>query len=278
MDMDAFTVTAWDLTFFSQAHDVVVRIDGPILSKLYSASMLCLQRQLCSVSEAVLKEAVAEMTMSTISQILDIWDGVGSHRHLFEQMRLTAGKLNVIAIVGSCLLWGLKRKDAQLENTLRLHIAQVEFAKAAFRFAWPEIAHLKNTGVRIWHDTLKALLAFEARRDVELIEMKRKAFTAWRDYGALFGWRAGIRVMSFVGKPSKLSSELRYWKVPKQCFSNACACSGHLAIHRLRVCQGCWRALYCSQHCQRRVWPLIRRLLIRTFGQQRLGSGSPSRL
>ncbi|TCD66122.1 hypothetical protein EIP91_001731 [Steccherinum ochraceum] len=111
---------------------------------------------------------------------------------------------------------------------------------------------------RIWHDTLESLKAvrtFDAAHSM----VKADGLDAWRKLGSLLHLADGVNVKT-LHVPSDLSQERAYWKIPKRCFYNPCACSFR-ANHHLRVCKGCFRALYCNLTCQNSDWKAGHRLL-----------------
>ena len=110
---------------------------------------------------------------------------------------------------------------------------------------------LELTTARIFHDILTRLLAVRIDNS-EHSKLKNAAIRSWREHGRLFDLREG-RDVTTTESPSELSEELAYWRIPKRCFLNECPCSANTyALHRVRVCKGCYRVLYCNEECQMR--------------------------
>lgn len=107
-----------------------------------------------------------------------------------------------------------------------------------------------RTTTRIWHDILRELNGISPTSD-EQRELKDTALHVWHSYGSLLNMLEGVRVTTMENNPSTPSNKSCYWRIPGRCFSNLCPCSGvSRASHRLRVCRGCYRVLYCSAKCQ----------------------------
>ena len=109
---------------------------------------------------------------------------------------------------------------------------------------------LRQTTARVWHDTLKALRDLTPQNNLQT-KMKEQGIECWLGYGAEFKLKEGVDE-STQQVPSVPSDIKPYWKIPRRCFWEACACAAgsQLPAHRLRVCRGCWRVLYCSSKCQ----------------------------
>ena len=101
---------------------------------------------------------------------------------------------------------------------------------------------------RIWHDTHARLLAIRPK-NLPQAQVKSLVIDKWESYGTAFNAKKGVNATT-LNKPSELSDEMRYWKIHRRCFWGACACSIN-ACHKMRVCTGCWRVLYCGEKCQR---------------------------
>lgn len=97
---------------------------------------------------------------------------------------------------------------------------------------------------RIWHDTMKSLRVVCQSSTAEPIK-------SWRSLGLLLGLREGVEVTT-LKKPSTPSDQ-PYWRISKRCFWQSCCCCTPFPphVHKLRVCRGCWRVLYCSTRCQK---------------------------
>lgn len=111
----------------------------------------------------------------------------------------------------------------------------------------PQYREQRRTTQRIWLSTFQELRAITVTSDAQKV-LKMKAVEIWRYYGSLLDLKEGMPTT-----PSALSDERCYWKIPKRCFSESCPCSAVTRArlhHRMRVCKGCWRVLYCSSQCQ----------------------------
>lgn len=102
---------------------------------------------------------------------------------------------------------------------------------------------------RIWHEALREIRATDAPTP-EQRALKDKCINSWLDYGSVFGLQERTQA-SVTEVPSTPSNDVRYWRVPRRCYSNACACSViQPHMHAMRVCKGCRCVMYCSAKCQ----------------------------
>ena len=108
--------------------------------------------------------------------------------------------------------------------------------------------------IRIWHDTMESLRSIEPTTKKQR-SMKMVALETWQELGEICGLKEGVDVTTV--RLALPLSNLPYWRTPKRCFWGACACSTYKPAHRLRVCKGCWRALYCSTRCQSLCVPVL---------------------
>lgn len=108
----------------------------------------------------------------------------------------------------------------------------------------------RQATVRVWHDTLRSLRELMPQTDDQRV-MKEEGIRSWLKYGAVFDLKEGVDETT-QQVPSVPSDIKPYWKIPRRCFWEACGCAAgsQLPAHRLRVCRGCWRVLYCSSKCQ----------------------------
>lgn len=110
----------------------------------------------------------------------------------------------------------------------------------------------RRTAQRIWHATLRELTETSVTGDDQK-RLKTESLELWRRYGSLLDLKEGSRIMPAARPESALSDERCYWKIPRRCFSELCPCSAVTRArlhHRMRVCKGCWRVLYCNSQCQ----------------------------
>ena len=114
-----------------------------------------------------------------------------------------------------------------------------------------EMSFLRQSSTRIWNDAIHVMTTFRTTNRAQA-DLKVNALRLWRVYGSFFGLTRGTDVTT-LNRPSELNEDLRYWKTPRHCSWPACPCAfpNHDESHRVRVCKGCWRVLYCSKQCQR---------------------------
>ena len=111
-----------------------------------------------------------------------------------------------------------------------------------------EMKQLRQSSTRIWHDAVQAITAIRSTTRARA-DLKASTLTVWRVYGSFFGLVSGTGSTT-LDRPSELSEDLRYWRIPRRCSRPACVCAYHSASHSVRVCKGCWRVLYCNKQCQ----------------------------
>lgn len=107
----------------------------------------------------------------------------------------------------------------------------------------------RRTSAMAWHYALDLLSSMRPKSTTQA-RLRTKALSRWRAYGAIWGLREGVDVISLEG-PSPLSDERPYWNIIKRCYYEACPCRATIPCHRMRVCKGCYRVLYCGSRCQR---------------------------
>lgn len=114
-----------------------------------------------------------------------------------------------------------------------------------------QYTEMKNSLVKIWHDTMKTLRSIHTESYHRMEDPASYAFSVWRCLGErYFGLKEGVNVVTLRTPSEPSDATTAYWNVAKKCFCRACACSSIEPSHPMRVCKGCWRALYCSQRCQ----------------------------
>ena len=112
-----------------------------------------------------------------------------------------------------------------------------------------EYADCWITYTRTWHHTLSSLLSARTTNAAHY-QMKERALHRWRSFGASFGMQENVDVISLAG-PSTPSSALSHRRIPKRCYYQACPCNVSHPCHRVHLCKGCRRVLYCGSKCQR---------------------------
>ncbi len=108
----------------------------------------------------------------------------------------------------------------------------------------------------IWRPTLKTLREsrFKATEQpvkeyILAVQLQDLAIKIWVDYGGKLGFREDV--MEVLDSPSHQVRDPFWWKT-SGCHWSGCLCAFGDRIHRMRVCKGCWKVLYCGTTCQRR--------------------------
>ena len=135
-----------------------------------------------------------------------------------------------------------------------LHFIGIQASHIKEMLSIPDISPVTTLvmqGKKVWHDTYASILAIHPV-NAEQAEFKNAALKCWLVQGFCIGLNVSTESATPPKGASQLSTERRYWKIPKQCFWRGCACSASFKPpHQYRVCKGCWRVLYCSKYCQR---------------------------
>lgn len=97
---------------------------------------------------------------------------------------------------------------------------------------------------RVWYDTMKSLRVVCRTSTADALRI-------WGSLGTLLGLREGVDPVT-LQKPSTPSTQ-PYWRILKRCFWKPCCCATPFPpqVHKMHVCRGCWRVLYCSRRCQK---------------------------
>ncbi|KAH8094537.1 hypothetical protein BXZ70DRAFT_947938 [Cristinia sonorae] len=223
------------------------------------------QRQLCC-SRTSTAQSFVVMTMQGLHMLFGN-DETG--RQARQEFILNSGSFNFIAILSYALILAVQENvPVELDmatQLLAIHQTLVRARGNCDETEWTQYLEstIHTTSRRVWHYTLRKILAIHTAGS-EHTRLKLRALKAWRHYGALCGLKEGVNTVDFHG-PSEPSSVPLYWRIPKRCFWNGCACAGHLGAHRVRVCRGCFRVLYCNQMCQARDWEAGHRLVCKSL-------------
>jgi len=191
---DAFAATSLFSYFLCHARGVEImsqRMSGPGLSSAVPTLLLFCQRQMCG-SMAETTRFMVNMLVEAVVLALyyDREDNGSLSEHSEVEFAGCAQKLNLICICRFSLLEDLHRADERhlgVSLSLLQHLTQ--YARAASKDAIHAalvMDHLRRTGTRIWHDTLKYILAIQTGLDATLSGMKIDALKAWRAYGDIF--------------------------------------------------------------------------------------------
>ncbi|KAH8096648.1 hypothetical protein BXZ70DRAFT_328221 [Cristinia sonorae] len=223
------------------------------------ASLLeCCQRQLCSASLST-AESFIHSTLGLLSALLNHPPMAESTK---QEIMITAVPVNIIGILSHAIISAVERSNmAELDMTIRvLSIYQILLHKRVDRISNGDIllsppvvkSRILECTSRVWHHTLNRILATRPK-DTTQTGVRTKALNTWRQYGDQCGLKNSKNVngSNFYG-PSQPSKLQKYWRIPKKCFWNACPCAGQLvaSVHRIHVCKGCYRVLYCNATCQ----------------------------
>ncbi|KAH8094466.1 hypothetical protein BXZ70DRAFT_947572 [Cristinia sonorae] len=218
--------------------------------RLLFSIFICWRRQLC-MSQETLARNFSKITTKVLMKI----SGNSSVRPMFcVDMVVYSKQASIIAMLSHALVATLE--DGAWEDALSaLALMDLQNMLPKHFIINPEehFANLRRENRRIWHDTWNKIKGVHVRTEMQH-SMKLKIIQLWLEQGRRFDLREGKDVTTLI-KPSALSEERRYWKIPKRCFWGPCACSAYdHPPHHLRTCKGCWRVLYCSSKCQAADW------------------------
>jgi len=183
-----------------------------------------------------------------------------------DQLDKYTGDLNFVVILSDAIRTAVEESD-ETALDIAIHTLGYMYRIAGRIHASPKRgkitdSDLYRTSARMWHDALRTLVAIQPK-DTLQTKLKTTALRHWRLYGESLWLKEGVNVMT-LKRASPLSEEKAYWRIPRQCFWLGCACSGHRPFHSVRVCKGCWRALYCSPLCQQEDWQAGHRKLCKS--------------
>lgn len=117
-------------------------------------------------------------------------------------------------------------------------------AKKAMRIVWyPTLSWLRDT-----RDLRRTSQSTVYTREAE--DNWNLAITNWKAAGEYLGLDENDTT---IHNPNLFAEELDTasqpgWS-PRSCAWRLCLCHGE-AVHRMRVCKGCWRTHYCTTRCQ----------------------------
>ena len=112
-------------------------------------------------------------------------------------------------------------------------------------------SHIKvwaRTATHSWHHILNVCATVRSSSLVQT-RVKLLALKQIRQFGAAFGLEENVDVVSLT-VPSELYDSPSSWQKAWRCSCRTCPCNLGARCHPMRVCTGCWRAVYCSTKCQ----------------------------
>ena len=117
----------------------------------------------------------------------------------------------------------------------------------ALREKEPEHSELvevtKATVQSVWHSMAKSARFHTA----ELTESD--ILSDWKSFVEI--WDSARKLCRISPVEANPDLPLNYPLSPGGCFWSSCMCRSSPS-HRMKICKGCWRALYCNTKCQRR--------------------------
>ncbi|TCD70388.1 hypothetical protein EIP91_003742 [Steccherinum ochraceum] len=243
---------------FGRGPKSLASIDLPAGQRLVPGYLVWFHRQMCTIPPAQLisiSSGLVDIVISTFAKLV-----IAAPDVIRTDISLHAGSHDLMSIlaVGSVLAVKAADMSEAIEQTIvfLLNIVQRSLLQPpAQRASQIDYASMYNAVrkalARVWCDTMNDLRAVLLQNTSSRGSAQR-LFNEWRDMGRLFSFRENINVF-VTQKPSDPSNLLRYWKIPKRCFANSCACSVvSPALHsHFRACKGCWRVLYCNANCQK---------------------------
>ncbi|TCD66132.1 hypothetical protein EIP91_001741 [Steccherinum ochraceum] len=246
--------------------DQLLTVQLPEGQGLVRSLIIACQRQMCSSSDWV-----AEMFIAKTVQVIGFLLGRPTTRDFtMDQLDKYTKDLNFIVILSRAFINHVKESDSE-GLKIAIHTLGFLYRIAIKIHETPSRPVLQSdlyiTAARTWHDTMKALSHIRPK-DVAQTALKNDALKHWRLYGKAFYFKENDVKFVTLKRASPLSTEEAYWRIPRECFWLECACAGHDAHHSVRVCKGCWRAVYCGKFCQEQDWKAGHRDLCRA---QRVG-------
>ncbi|TCD66133.1 hypothetical protein EIP91_001742 [Steccherinum ochraceum] len=213
---------------------------------VYGLVVAC-QRLMCSDSVHHIRQALEDIVHALFHM---------DRSNFVDQLELCLGELNFVMIISEAIVAMLRGADYYpqglnfafcLLGPALVYACRIQDESPPRLFR--ETVIYQSTA-SIWHDKMRTLRMIQTQNDAHAAD-KAQAISIWQTFGWRMGFREGINVPA--DRVSVLSDESAYWKIPKRCFWSQCGCS-FKAVHRMRVCKRCWRALYCNADCQSRDW------------------------
>ena len=119
-------------------------------------------------------------------------------------------------------------------------------AQVVFSAQYPYVPKMRASMQRLYQPTLAKLQAMPAL-DRQAQALRRRVVATWT---------TAYRKLSIDENPSEetlfADGNSAHDPVQSQCYNPACICHGAEQCHTMRVCKGCWQALYCNSKCQTR--------------------------
>ncbi|KAI0090649.1 hypothetical protein BDY19DRAFT_724983 [Irpex rosettiformis] len=116
------------------------------------------------------------------------------------------------------------------------------------------VQEMKSTVRSVWHSVSRALHRHAVKPSVIQGQWK-SSVKLWGELGQLCGISSSDTDLP-RSLPQKRVHSCGIANSPSSkegCSWNECLCT-HTPSHGMKVCKGCWRALYCSSKCQARDW------------------------
>lgn len=136
--------------------------------------------------------------------------------------------------------------DANLVTVSRLLEAVIE-REPPTQAVLHDASNLRRTVMKYWQPTLDELrllpaAAFPSRDHVAKV---------WAEFGrGVCHILDGVLIVDPL--PIGNGEEMAYRF--KRCHNEECICYETAGVHKMFVCRGCWRAMYCNTQCQQKDW------------------------
>ncbi|TCD61584.1 hypothetical protein EIP91_008187, partial [Steccherinum ochraceum] len=209
-NQDAYKVFWVCATFLLQRMDLFAQFETSDLDGLFASLLASYHRQICSPSPRDTRSISA-----SVKVILPVLRAMIHYapEAVNEKIKTYAGPLDFISILGSALVIVIKDKLTDDFDTVLDLFKRVQAPLVASRIRdgdarlSPAYAYLLYTTKRIWHDTLRDIHATRPKGAAQW-KLKDASIAAWRDHGAFFGLKEGVRVTT-AKRPSDPSEVTR---------------------------------------------------------------------
>ncbi|KAH8094556.1 hypothetical protein BXZ70DRAFT_364577 [Cristinia sonorae] len=224
-----------------------------IETRIVPSLVIACRRQMCCSDSEMDEFSTATFTQRALHSLAHLLKAEASRTAATAQYAQCLVDHNLVSILGQWMsrLPEHRTKDVHL-NDIPLLLGAVYDGVGCDSSLYPIV---KEKVQRVWDDTLNSLIRIRPGENQETKQRKKKAIESWRQFGDYFRVDEQLMVTT-LQVPSELSNFAKYWKIPRRCFSSLCTCAAAGQQHPMRVCKGCYRALYCSRKCQRVDWKL----------------------